>query len=154
MGIKGKIDRDLKSALLSGDKDLATMLRGLKSALLYAEVDTGKREEGLSEAETIQVLRKEAKKCQESAELFKQGGNQSKAAAELTELHVIEQYLPAQLSDQDLKTLIEQAIQEANDASLQAMGKIIGRVKELSKGQADGGRIAGMVKQQLSNRQE
>lgn len=149
MAIKNQIDQDLKSALLSGDKVLATTLRGLKSAILYAEVAAGKRDKGLEDNEIIQVLRKEAKKRQESADLYKKGGNQEKATAELAELQAIEVYLPKQLSGEQLEELVEQAVSETDDKSPQAMGKIIGRVKVLSNDQADGRRIAAMVKQRL-----
>lgn len=149
MAIKNQIDQDLKSALLGGDKVLATTLRGFKSAILYAEVAAGKRDRGLEDNEIIQVLRKEAKKRQESADLYQKGGNQEKADAELAELQAIQTYLPKQLSDEQLEKLVEQAVSEADDESPQAMGKIIGRVKALSNDQADGGRIAAMVKQRL-----
>ena len=136
--------------MLAGDKTLVTTLRGLKSAILYAEVSAGKREEGISDQELITLFQKESKKRQESATLYKQGGNDEKAEAELAELKVIEGYLPAQLSDDELASLIDKAIEEAGETSLQMMGRIIGRVKELSKGQADGSRIAAAVKGRLA----
>lgn len=136
--------------MLGGDKTLVTTLRGLKSAILYAEVAAGKREEGLGDDEIIVLLQKESKKRQESAELYKKGGNDEKADAELTEYEVIQKYLPAQLSDEELMQLVEKAMEEIEDNSPQAMGRIIGKVKELSGGQADGGRIAGAVKERLS----
>lgn len=149
MDIKKQIEQDLKVAMLGGDKVLATTLRGLKSAILYAEVAAGKREEGLGDAEMVDLLRKEAKKRQESADLFARGGNQEKAQAELTELKVIEKYLPAQADDQQLSAWVEQAVSEIGEVSPQTMGRIIGRVKELSDGGADGGRIAKAVKDKM-----
>src|SRR5207302_1072349 len=81
MGVKQQIDQDLKAAMLSGDKTLATTLRGLKSSILNAEIAGGKRETGLSDDETVQVLSKEAKKRQESADLYVQGGNSERQEA-------------------------------------------------------------------------
>ncbi|HTE58530.1 MAG TPA: GatB/YqeY domain-containing protein [Verrucomicrobiae bacterium] len=150
MSLKERIDSDLKAAMLGGDKTLATTLRGLKSAILYVEVAEGKREQGLADQEIVGVLRKEAKKRQESAELFDRGGNQEKAVAERHELVVIENYLPAQLSDEEIGKLVDRAIDDVGAATSQDMGRIIGRVKELSKGDADGGRIAAAVKQRIS----
>src|SRR6185369_11783185 len=97
--LKVRIDQDLKTALLAGDKTLATTLRGLKSAILYVEVAKGVRDEGLSDEEIVTLLAKEAKKRQESADLYVQGGSQERADAELAEKKAIEVYLPQQLSD-------------------------------------------------------
>ncbi|HSX47065.1 MAG TPA: GatB/YqeY domain-containing protein [Patescibacteria group bacterium] len=149
MSVKQQIDQDLKQAMLGGDKVLVTTLRGLKSAILYVEVATGKRDEGLPDEEIRTVLAKEAKKRQESADLYDQGGNAEKAAAEREEKRVIEQYLPAQLSDEDLNKLVDQALSEVEATGPQAMGQAIGKVKQLSQGQADGARIAAAVKARL-----
>ena len=152
MELKGKIDSDLKSALLARDKILATTLRGLKGAILNAEIAAGKREHGLQDSEIVEVLRKEAKKCQESAELFRQGGSQEKATAELAEFRVIEQYLPEELSDERLENLVDQTIRELDDLSPQTMGKAIARIKDLSNGQVGGGRIATAVKKRMEQK--
>src|SRR6185436_15726373 len=102
MSLKQQIDADIKQAMLGGDKVLTTTLRGLKSAILYVEVAKNKREEGLTDDEITEVLSKEAKKRQESADLYVQGGNQVKADEELVEKIVIEKYLPAQISEDEL----------------------------------------------------
>lgn len=151
MNIKEQIDADLKQAMLSGDKVLATTLRGLKSAILYAEVAKGVRDEGLPEAEVIDLLSKEAKKRQESADMYVQGGNQEKADAELAEKKVIEQYLPEQLSDEEILKLVDEAIQQTGASGPQAMGQVIGLVKQKTAGQADGATIARLVKERLSS---
>jgi uncharacterized protein len=151
MNLKQRIDADLKSAMLKQDKVLVTTLRTLKSTLLYAEMALGKREQGLSDDEVIALLRKEAKKRQESADFFTQGGNQAKADAEQQELKVIEAYLPAQMDDEALAALVDQAFAELDDHSPQAMGRLIARVKELSGGSVDGGRVAAAVKDRLSS---
>lgn len=150
MNIKQQIDSDLKAAMLGGDKVLTTTLRGLKSVILYAEVAANLRETGLPDNEIIVLFSKEAKKRQESADLYKQGGNDEKAQAELVEKTVIEGYLPKQLSDEELILLIDSAISELNAEGTQVMGQVIGLVKQKSQGQADGGRIATLVKEKLS----
>lgn len=147
--LKQRIDQDVKKALLEGNKVLATTLRGLKSAILYAEVAKGAREQGLSDEEIIQLFAKEAKKRQESADLYKQGGNMEKAEAELTEKTVIEGYLPQQLSDEDLESIIDGAIKTVGASGPQAMGQVIAAVKQQVGAQADGARIAKMVKERL-----
>jgi len=150
MTIKLQIEVDLKTAMLGGDKVLTTTLRGLKSAILNVEIAENKRGEGLSEDAVIGLLGKEAKKRQESADLFTQGGNVQKAAAETLEKQVIEKYLPAQMDDLALKNLVEASITESGATTMQDMGKVIGIVKSKAGALADGGRIAQMVKERLS----
>lgn len=150
MTIKEQLDADLKAALLGGDKVLATTLRGLKGAILNVEIAKGIRETGLSDQEIIELFGKEAKKRQESADLYVTGGNQEKADAELLEKRVIEQYLPAQLSDEDLIRVVDQVVEEMGGISQQQMGQAIGKVKSLVGASADGGRIAAAVKARIS----
>ena len=129
---------------------LATTLRGLKSAILYAEVAQGIRDTGLPDDEIIPLFAKEAKKRQESADLYKQGGNEEKAAAELAEKKVIEAYLPTQLTDEELGAAIDGVIAGLEASGPQAMGQVIGVVKKTVGSQADGSRIAQMVKERLN----
>ncbi len=110
--IKQDIDQDIKTAMLSGDKRTANALRNLKSSILAAEIATGKREEGLSEQETISLLQKEQKKRVEAAELFDKGGNPEQAEEERFEKDLIQKYLPKQLSEDEVNQLIDQAIEE------------------------------------------
>lgn len=149
--LKSRLDQDLKTALLAGDKVLATTLRGLKSVILYAEVAKGSREQGLSDDEIIDLLSKEAKKRQESADLYAKGGQQEKADTELAEKKVIEGYLPTQLSDDKLSEVVTQIIAALGVSGPAAMGRVIGEVKQKTAGRADGGRIARFVKEQLGN---
>jgi hypothetical protein len=144
--IKEQIESDIKQAMLAGDKTLTTTLRTVKSAALNMEVAQGTREQGLSDAEFIDLLTKEAKRRQESADMYVQGGSPERAQAELAEKIVIEKYLPAQLSDEQLAELVNQVIEELGVSGPQAMGQVIGEVKKRSAGQADGGRIASLVK--------
>ena len=147
--LKTRIDQDLKTALLAGDKTLVTTLRGLKSVILYAEVAKGMRDEGLPDAEIVVLLAKEAKKRQESADLYRQGKNDEKAAAELVEKVVIQAYLPTQLTDEELTAIVDEAIAASGATGLQAMGQVIGAVKQKTGSQADGSRIAALVKERL-----
>jgi len=149
--IKTRIDQDLKKAMLLGDKPVVSVLRGLKSSLLYEEVATGKRQDGLSEQHAIKVLRSEAKKRQETAELYKKAGEQERADQELSEKAVIDVYLPKQMSEADIQKMIEAAAADLGPISKQNMGQIIGYVKTKSAGAADGGTIAKLVQQRVSN---
>lgn len=149
MKFKEKIDQDLKAALLGGDKEKASVLRGLKSAVLYAEVAKGVRDDGLPDDEILGILQKEAKKRQESAELYVKGGNQEKADAELAEKEIIEAYLPAQLGEGDINTLIDEVVAENGPVSKETMGTTIAAVKQKSGGTADGATVARLVKERI-----
>ena len=147
--LKDRLDQDLKAALLAGNKTLATTLRGLKSVILYAEVAAGSRDKGLSDEEIVALFAKEVKKRQESADLYKQGGDETRASAELEEKRVIESYLPKQLSDEELAEVVDRVISQVGQSGPQAMGQVIGQVKQQTTGQADGARIAQLVRQRL-----
>lgn len=150
MGIKEQINQDLKSALLAGDKTKATILRGLKAAILNLEVEKSAREQGLDEDVIVALMAKEAKKRQESADLYQKGNRAELAQAELHEKAIIQAYLPAQLSDQELARLVDEAIQKLGLEDAKAMGQVIGAVKATAGSQADGGRIAAAVKARLT----
>ncbi|MGI9027920.1 MAG: GatB/YqeY domain-containing protein [Candidatus Saccharimonadales bacterium] len=149
--IKQTIDQDIKSAMLAGDKPLVEALKTVKSAILYAEVAAKKREEGLAEPEVVAILQKELKKRGEAAQLYDQGGNAEQAASERYEETVIQKYLPAQLDEAAINVLIDQAVAEYNgELNGQAMGKLIGAVKQKAGGAADGALVARLVKARLS----
>jgi len=145
-----RINTDLKTAMLAGDKDRVIILRSLKSAILYVEVAKGVRDSGLPEAEILAILTKEAKKRQESADLYKQGGNTDRAAAELSEKAVIEEYLPSQLSEAEISSLIDQIVTENGPIAKETMGSTITAVKTKSEGAADGSIIARLVRERIS----
>lgn len=147
--LEQRLEQDIKDALLSGDKTRATTLRGLKAVLLNVKVAEGKRESGLNDEEVQTVLAKESKKRQESADLYVQGGNQSRADAELAEKAVIDTYLPAQLSEADIAKLADTVIAQTGAAGPQAMGQVIGQVKAKAGAAADGAVIARIVKEKL-----
>lgn len=146
--LKATIDSDLKAAMLSGNKQLVEALRGIKSAILYKEVADGKRETGLSDAENIAVLKKEAKSRKDAIALYEQAGEGERAAFEQFQLDVIEGYLPEEMSEADIRVCVEKAMTELaiEEASPKDMGRIIGHVKGLAPN-ADGALIAQVVKQ-------
>jgi uncharacterized protein len=149
--IKSQLEQDLKQALLAGDSNRTTVLRGLKSVILYAEVAAGSRESGLPETEVVSLLQKEAKKRQESADLYIQGGDQARADQELSEKKIIETYLPAQLSEDQITELVDKAIAETGATEQKQMGAVIAKVKEASQGAADGATVARIARQRLEN---
>ena len=145
-----RLQDDVKAAMLAGDSARLECLRGLKSVILYAEVAAGKRETGLSDEETQGLFAKEVKKRQESADLYTQGGAQERADKELAEKAIIEAYLPAQLSEAELLSVIDEVIAEVKPTGPQQMGQVIGQVKSKVGNTADGSLIAKLVKEKIS----
>jgi uncharacterized protein YqeY len=149
--IRQQIDDDLKAALLAGDSLRVETLRGLKSVILYADVAAKSRDTGgIPDDQVLALFAKEVKKRQESADLYVQGGSQERADKELTEKAIIESYLPAQMSDDDLRAIVDKAVAEQGAEGMQAMGKVIGAVKAQTGNTADGSKIAQFVKDRLA----
>jgi hypothetical protein len=148
--IRQKLDDDVKAALIAGDKLRVETLRGLKTVVLYADVATKTRDSGGIDDEAILALfAKEAKKRQESADLYVKGGSQERADKELAEKTIIESYLPAQLSDAELIKLVDDAIAVTGASEAKDMGKVIGMVKSKAGNTADGSAIARAVAERL-----
>lgn len=149
MNLEKRLEQDIKAALLDGNAFRVTTLRGLKSTLLNVKVATGKRDSGLTDEEVIPVLNKQAKQRQESADLYIQGGNQEKAKAELAEKAIIEEYLPTQLSEDEIASVVADVIFETGAQNLSDMGKVIAAVRSKTAGAADGAIIARLAKEKL-----
>lgn len=147
--LKRRLEQDVKTAMLAGDALRLETLRGLKSVILYAEVASGKRDQGLEDAEIESLFAKEAKKRQESAELYIKGNATERADKELAEKVIIEEYLPEQLSEADVAKAIDDVIEAVQPSGMQQMGQVIGQVKAKLGNGADGSVIARIVKEKL-----
>jgi uncharacterized protein YqeY len=148
--LEQKIEQDIKTALLAGDSERVSTLRGLKATLLNVKVATGKRESGLTDEEVLPHLSKQAKQRQESADMYVQGGDQARADKELAEKAIIEAYLPAQLSEAEIAKLIDDVIAKTGASGPSAMGQVIGQVKQRAGAAADGSVIARLAKEKLT----
>ena len=150
MTIKQVIDQDLKTAMLSGDKPLVEVLRGIKSAILNVEISGGNREQGLSDVDIIAVLQKESKKRGDAIELYEKANQKERAEAEQYERQIIEKYLPEQMSDEEVRLLIDAEIKSLNSPfTRQQMGQVIGAIKAKTAGGVDGATIARLVQEKL-----
>lgn len=151
MALESQISQDLKAAMLAGEQQRVTTLRGLKSTLLYAKVAQKlPREQELADDEVVSILARESKKRQESADLYVRGGSQERADAELQEKAIIDAYLPDRMSDDKLALVIAGVVEEMGASSPQDMGKVIGAVRQKVGVSADGASIARMVKEKLA----
>jgi uncharacterized protein YqeY len=149
--LRSQLDDDVKAALLGGESLRVETLRGLKSAVLYADIATKSRDTGgISDDEILTLFAKEAKKRQESADLYVRGGSQERAEKELLEKAIIETYLPDQMSEAEIAALVDAAIAAQGAAGQQDMGKVIGAVKAKVGNTADGSVIARLAKERLS----
>jgi uncharacterized protein YqeY len=147
--LEQKLEQDIKAAMLAGDSERVSTLRVVKSVLLNEKVAKGKRETGLSDEEVLPILAKEAKKRQESADLYVQGGDQGRADKELAEKAIIEAYLPEQVSEEDVAKAVEEAIAATGASGPAGMGQVIGQVRQRFGASADGAVIARITKEKL-----
>lgn len=150
MALKAQLDNDLKAALLGGDRFRAEVLRGLKAVILNEEVSQGKRDEGLDDTTIETLIAREVKKRADSATQYEAAGRPELVEAETAESKILEEYLPEQTSEDDIKKVIAETITAMGVSGPQAMGQVIGAVKGKLGNSADGGTIARLVKEALS----
>lgn len=150
MALKQRIENDLKAALLGGDRFVGETLRGLKAAILNEEVAQNKRDTGLEDAVIEQIIAKEVKKRNESAAIYEQNQREDAADQERREAEVFSQYLPKQLSEAELKTVVDAKVAELGATDAKMMGQVIGAVKQEVGNTADGAMIAKLVKEALN----
>jgi len=147
VALKSQIENDLKAALLGGDRFRTDVLRGMKAVILNDEVAKGKRDEGLDDATIEQLIAREVKKRVDSAQQYAAANRPELVEAE--QAKVLEEYLPEQLSEDDIKKTIDETIAALGVSGPQAMGQVIGAVKGKLGNTADGGTIARLVKEAL-----
>lgn len=144
-----QISEDIKKAMLARDKVALEALRGIKKEFLEAK--TAKGGDGtLPDEQAVKILQKMVKQRKESARIFAEQKRQDLADNELAEVAVIEQYLPAQMSDTELETIIAAIIAEVGAAGPQDMGKVMGVATRQLAGKAEGRTISEKVKELLN----
>ncbi|GAA4379561.1 GatB/YqeY domain-containing protein [Actinomadura sp. NPDC048032] len=149
MTLKEKLETDLSSAMKARDELRTRTLRMALTAVKNEEV-AGKQSRTLSDDDVVKVLTREAKKRREAATAFGDAGREEQAQAERDEGGVLEEYLPAQLSDEELTALVADAIAETGASGPRAMGQVMKSVNPKVAGRAEGGRVAAEVKRQLA----
>ena len=149
MGIKEQLQSDLTEAIRSRNEIVSGTIRMVLTSIRNEEV-SGKEERTLADAEIITVLTREGKKRREAAEAFADAGRADKAELEKAEGEVIAKYLPAQMSEDDVKKLVADAIASTGAAGPADMGKVMGVLKPLVAGKADGGMVSTLVKAALA----
>ncbi len=149
MGIKQTIDADLKNSLLAGDKKKSSILRVIKSTILDLEIAKKKRDSGLEENELIELLQKEAKKRDDTAEIYDKAGDVVRSENEKLEADLIRSYLPQQMSETELTHVIDEVVGDEK-IEMKDIGRVINSVKIRVEGAADSSLIAKLVKEKIS----
>lgn len=149
MGLKETLKADLTTAMKARDEVASSTIRMILTAITNEEV-AGKEAKTLSDAEIITVLSREMKKRREAAEAFDAAGRADKAASEKAEGEIIAKYLPAQMSEDEIKKLIVETITKVGASSPADMGKVMGAIKGEVAGKADGALVSSLVKAALA----
>ncbi len=150
MSILDRINEDIKKAMLAKEKEKLEALRAVKAAFLLAKTEAGASEELAYEKE-LQIIQKLIKQRRDAAEIYKQQNRMDLYEPEEFQAEIISQYLPAQLSEEELHLEISKIIQETGASSIRDMGKVMGIANSKLVGKADSKSISGIVKQLLTS---
>jgi len=145
--LKQRIMDDMKSCMRAGDKERLGTIRLALSAIKQQEVDSRST---LEDADILAILDKMAKQRRESIEQFEKAGRDDLASKEKDELKVIQTYLPSQLSEEEIASIIDEAIQTTGAQTMRDMGKIMGIIKPKMQGRADMSAVSALIKSRLS----
>ncbi len=148
--LTAQINDDLKAAMKARDSATLTLLRALSSAFKYAAIERGGAGTALDPAEALAVVRKQVKQRQDSVASFREGNREDLAAREEAEIAILEKYLPAAMSPEELSALVESCIAEAGATSKKEMGAVMKLVQERAAGRADGKVLSQEVMKRLS----
>lgn len=149
MSLISKIDAEIKQAMLQKQEARLRGLRAIKAALLLAKTEKGASEE-LSEEAEVKAVQKQIKQRKDSIEIYKQQNREDLAKIEEEEVAVMEEFLPKQLSAEELRAAIQELVNSLGVTDIKEMGKVIGAANKALAGKSDGKSIAEMVKQVLS----
>ena len=147
MSLKAQLSDAIKNAMRNKEKDKLTTLRMYSAAIKQREVDERKE---LEEDECLKVLTTMIKQRKEAFKQYEEAGRSDLAEKEVAEIKVLEDFLPEQLSEEELRALIETAVKETEAESMKDMGKLMGHLKPFFEGKADMSIVSKLVKELLS----
>lgn len=148
MSLELKINNDLKEAMKAKDKAAIRSVRAIKAAILLAKTESANAE--VDDAKEIKILQKLLKQRKDSLEIFEKQGREDLAQIEKEEIKVISQYLPAQMSEEELRPIVEKIISDLGAGSMADMGRVMGVASKELAGKAEGKTISLIVKEILS----
>lgn len=146
--LKDRLRADMIASMKAKQADTTKVLRAVLAAITTEEVSGAEAHE-LSAAQEQAVVTKQVRQRRDSAEAYAAGGRQELADAELAEAEILQAYLPAQLTDEEIAALVETEVAAAGEVSMKQMGQLIKAVNAKVAGRADGGRVAAAVKARL-----
>ena len=149
MSLQDQVMQEMKTAMKAKDTITLESLRAIKSALLLARTEKGGGKD-LSEADEVSLVQKLVKQRKDSAAIYKEQGREDLAGPELAQVAVLERFLPEQLSEAEIREIVEKVIADLEASSMKDMGRVMGTVNKKLAGKADGKTIAMIVKSQLS----
>jgi uncharacterized protein YqeY len=150
VNLNERVDSDLKDAMRAKDATRLGVLRMLKSALKYAAIEKPGPDDAMSDAEAVQVIRKQVKQRQDSIESFEKGARPDLAAKEKEELTVLNSYLPQQMGNEELSKAVRETILELNASSKAQMGAVMKALQAKIGGRVDGKTLSQEVQRQLA----
>lgn len=149
MSLQTQIMNAMKTAMKEKNTTALESLRAVKSALLLAQTESGAKEE-LSDTDEVKLLQKLVKQRKDSAAIFSEQGREDLAGPEIAQAAIIEQFLPEQLSLEEVAKVVDEIITQTGASSMKDMGKVMGMANAKLAGKADGKTISGIVKDRLS----
>lgn len=149
MSLKANIESEIKNAMLAKDKDRLRALRAIKSLILLEETKEGAGA-NLTADDEIKLLTKAAKQRKDSADIYKQQNREDLYAVEMAELSIINEFLPKQLTEEELVAELKKIIAETGASSAKDLGKVMGVATKSLAGKADGKLISQKVKELLA----
>jgi len=142
-----QLNQDMKTAMKQKDKETLSTVRMLKSALQTEQINKGEK---LSEEEELTILAREKKQRVESLNEFKAAGRDDLVLKQEKELAVVDKYLPQQLSEDEVRTIVQETVAQTQASSMKDMGKVMGALMPRVKGKADGSLVSSIVKEELN----
>jgi uncharacterized protein YqeY len=145
--LRSQLETDMKQAMRDKDTEKRDAVRYILAMVKNAEID---KRESLTPEEEIALLRTQVKQRQDSIDQFRKGGRDDLAEREASQVAIIEQYLPQQMSDEELQTFVRDGIAEAGATSAKDMGKVMGLLNRRAGGRVDGRRLSALVRDELA----
>lgn len=147
--LKQQLRDELKQSMLAKDEMQTSVLRMIISAIGYAEIQKGGAGYEATDEDVLSVIQKEAKQHRDSIEQFKNANRPELVAKEEKELEILQKYLPQQMSEDDVRKLVVEAIKQTGATTPADMGKVMGALMSQTKGKADGGMVSKIVREAL-----
>ncbi len=146
---KQELKDELKKSMLAKDSEKTGVLRMVISALGYYEIEKGGAGYEATDEDVMTVLQKQVKQRRDSVEQFKAGGREDLVENEMKEIALLDPYLPAQMGEDEIAKLVDEAIASTGASGAQDMGKVMGALMPKTKGKADGGLVSKIVREKL-----